>query len=128
MKRKGKRIQEIQEKKRKENLQDLIFYQKPRVPTKKGYNSLQDWSLYRVSPKVKYHHALKKALNKEGKSGKRRKQKQKVNKKGREKISHTSISHQCEMSHFSHPNANFLILVRIFLVMFFFCSSSTSDF
>ena len=48
--------------------------------------SLQCLSLYRAPNKVKYQHTLKKTLYKEGKSGKKIKQYQKVKKNGIEKI------------------------------------------
>ena len=123
MKSKRKRIQEIQEKKRKENIQVLIFYQKPSFTTK-SFNSPQHWSLYRVFPRVKYHHALKKALNKEGKSGKGENKVKKVNKRERDNSHKLTFSHCAKFRtlvrnfapwcEFSHPGANFRTLVRIF--------------
>ena len=86
----------MQEEKRE--LTGFDFLPKAKSSHQKSYNSLQDWSLNRASPKVKYHHALKKALNKEGKSGKRRKQNQKVNKREREHFARHQISHECENS------------------------------
>ena len=71
----------MQEEKRE--LTGFDFLPKAKSSHQKSYNYLQDWSLYRAPPKVKYHHALKKELNKEGKSGKRRKQNQNVNKRER---------------------------------------------
>ena len=147
MKRKGKRIQEIQEKKRKEKKRELTgfdFLPKAKSSHQKSYNSLQDWSLYRAPHEVKYHHALKKALNKEGK---RRKQNKKVNKRGRENISHginfapvqkislvhqfrtnakirtsEKFSHQCEIFTQGCEKLRFVLLLLLF------CSSSALDF
>ena len=125
MKSKGKRTQEIQEKKRE--LTRFDFLPKAKSSHQKSYNSLQDWSLYRASPKVKYHHALKKALNKEGKSGKRRKQNKKVNKKGERTFRMTS----------NFALVRKFALVRNFaqgcekprsVLLLLFCSSSAPDF
>ena len=66
-------------------------------------------SLYRVSPKVKYHHALKKALNKEGKRG-----------KGENKVK-KSTKGERDNSH----KATISYLGAKFLVLFFFHSYST---
>ena len=132
MKSKRKRIQEIQEKKRKEKLQVLIFYQKPSFTTK-SYNSPQHWSLYRVFPRVKYHHALKKALNKEYKSGKGENKVKKVNKRKRYNSHKPTFSHCAKI----RTSAKFRTLVQIFapwceiscsiLLSFLFCSSSALD-
>ena len=124
MKSKGKRIQEIQENKIKDKKRELTgfdFLPKAKISHQKSYNSLQDWSLYRAPHEVKYHHALKKELNKEGKSGKRRKQNQKVNKREREHFPW----HQFRTSaKFLHQGAKFLHRDAKNFVLFFFCSSS----
>ena len=97
--------------------------QKLKVP--KSSNSLQGLSLYRAPHEVKYHHDLKKVLHKEGKSGKNRKQNQKVNKRG-EKISH---GHQFRTSaNFSHQGAKFSHRDAKNFIQLIFCSSSAPDF
>ena len=87
-------------------------------------------SLYRVFPKVKYHYALKKALNKEGKSGKGENKVKKSTKEERDN-SHkatslhgvkpvrnfTLVRNFAPWCEFSHPGAKFLVI-------FFFHSSS----
>ena len=66
----------MQEKKSWRTYSALFFHQKLKV--QKVPFSLQGLSLYRAPNEVKYQHTLKKSLYKEGKSGKKRKQYQKV--------------------------------------------------
>ena len=65
-----------EEKKSWRNYSALFFHQKPKV--QKVPFCLQGLSLYKAPNEVKYQHTLKKALYKEGKSGTKRKQNQKV--------------------------------------------------
>ena len=121
-------MQEIQEKKR--GLTGFDFLSKSKFHHQKVTILYKMGSLYRVFPKVKYHYALKNALNKEGKSGKGENKVKKSTKEERDN-SHKATTLHCAKIHtlvlifapwceFSHPGANFRILVRNFL----FCSSS----